>query len=82
MDALCAYTARIHHLIRNQHSSVVSLTTEVIQDLRADCLSVDFVYAYLNTLLHACHCDEMCSIRVSMFDKRVGEYSVCATEYI
>jgi len=63
MDNQCDDTAGKCHPITNPNSFCSSLSTEVIQDLRAHCLTGDVIYAYLSTL-----CTQITTIRCAVLD--------------
>jgi hypothetical protein len=73
MDELCDDIAGKHHLISNPTPACLSLTTETIQDLRANCLTGDVIYAYLTTL-----CTHITTIKCAVLDPLVAPIIVGA----
>ena len=70
MDELCADIAGKHHLITNPTPVCLSLTTVTIQDLRANCLTGDVIYAYLTTL-----CTHITTIKCVVLDRCIRSIS-------
>ena len=73
MDELCDDLAGKHHLITNPTPACISITTETIQDLRANCLTGDVIYAYLTTL-----CTHVTTIKCAVLDPLVAPIIVGA----